>query len=95
MLLLAHTYYNGLLIPKKFMWKNGKPNENLLPLTAFQLAILFLEIGALSLLMYYINRISLTKVIKTKNKQVAAWTRYIYVATCIIFTIILVYPNFE
>lgn len=76
LLLYFETYVNGSLIPDKFIWnKDGtRRNHPVIWGTLEDLALLILESALLLLLLYYINKLFLRKVVKSTGNIVARWT---------------------
>lgn len=95
-LFLANTYYNDVFIPNRFLWKEGKPREDLLNAGIMQTVILLIEAALLMLLMHYINKRYLLSFAKADNaNNIALWTAGIYSVITVVFIVVLIYTAFK
>lgn len=93
---MANTYFNDIFIPNSFLWKNGKPREDLLPAGIMQTVILLIEAILLGLLLLYINKRYLIGIVKASNaNNIALWTAGIYGIITVIFIAVLIYTAFK
>lgn len=94
-LLYGQTYLNTFLIPDKFLWNdNGTRRERTVIWgVLLNAGILIIEASLLVLIIYYINRSYLNKVVKKDPDVTLKWTTGLAIAFAIIFVIILLYSS--
>ena len=96
LLFYSNTYLNGLIIPDSLKWENGNLIKNLKVLETAQIIILLIEVVALILLLFYINRKYLLRIVKTTNAtSIAVRTTFIYSFNTIAFIIFLIHEAFK
>lgn len=96
LLLMANTYFNDAFIPNSFLWKDGKPREDLFGAGVMQTIILLIEAGLLMLLMYYINKRYLLSLTKGDNgNTIVLWTAGVYGFITAVFIVFLIYTAFK
>ncbi len=93
---MANTYFNDAFIPNSFLWKDGKPREDLFGAGVMQTIILLIEAGLLMLLMYYINKRYLLSLTKGDNgNTIVLWTAGVYGFITAVFIVFLIYTAFK